>query len=172
LADAGGKETARSRALSQAELTALFEAMRNTKGFTQVNFNGLPIEGKNNRYEKITLRFKTGKVNLAGYGTIIFHEDGVIRLHYPVKKTATVNSSDGVIGVDKGYTEAQYGSDKVVYGAGIGKIISQQADWLKAKMQNRHKLHTLYKKTGNENIRKIIWGVRRLISEPTPPKRN
>lgn len=37
LADAGGKETARSRALSQAELTALFDAMRNTKGFTQVN---------------------------------------------------------------------------------------------------------------------------------------
>jgi len=37
LADAGGKETARSRALTQAEMAALFEAMRNTKGFTQVN---------------------------------------------------------------------------------------------------------------------------------------
>ncbi|MBT9098774.1 tyrosine-type recombinase/integrase [Methylovulum psychrotolerans] len=37
LSDAGGKETARSRALTRADLVALFEAMRNTKGFTQVN---------------------------------------------------------------------------------------------------------------------------------------
>ncbi len=121
---------------------------------TEVVFNGLPMEGKNNRYEKITLKFKTGKVNLVGYATIIFHEDGVIRLHYPIKKTATENTSIEKLGVDKGYTEALYGSDKQVYGAGIGKIISQQSDWLKAKMQNRHKLHALYKKTGNEAIRK------------------
>jgi IS605 OrfB family transposase len=121
---------------------------------TEVVFNGLPVEGKNNRYEKITLKFKTGKVNLVGYATIIFHEDGVIRLHYPVKKEAIVNASHEIIGVDKGYTEALYGSDKQVYGAGIGKIISQQSDWLKAKMQHRHKLHALYKKTGNEAIRK------------------
>ena len=121
---------------------------------TEVVFNGLPIEGKNNRYEKITLKFKTGKVNLAGYATIIFHEDGVIRLHYPVKKQATENTSTEKLGVDKGYTEALYGSDKQVYGAGIGKIIGQQSDWLKAKMQNRHKLHALYKKTGNEAIKK------------------
>jgi IS605 OrfB family transposase len=121
---------------------------------TEVVFNGLPIEGKNNRYEKITLKFKTGKVNLTGYGTIIFHEDGVIRLHYPVKKQATINTNSTKIGVDKGYTEALYGSDKQVYGAGIGKIISQQSDWLKAKMQGRHKLHALYKKTGNEAIRR------------------
>jgi integrase len=37
LSDAGGKETARERALSREELVILFEAMRNTKGFTQVN---------------------------------------------------------------------------------------------------------------------------------------
>ncbi len=37
LSDAGGKETARERALTQEELVILFEAMRNTKGFTQVN---------------------------------------------------------------------------------------------------------------------------------------
>ncbi|MCX7099629.1 MAG: tyrosine-type recombinase/integrase [Methylococcales bacterium] len=37
LSDAGGKETARSRALTQADLVALFDAMRNTKGFTQIN---------------------------------------------------------------------------------------------------------------------------------------
>ncbi|MEY3761026.1 MAG: hypothetical protein RIR39_2517, partial [Pseudomonadota bacterium] len=129
---------------------------------TEVVFNGLPIEGKNNRYEKITLKFKTGKVNLTGYGTIIFHEDGVIRLHYPVKKTATENASTEKIGVDKGYTEALYGSDKQVYGAGIGKLISQQSDWLKAKMQNRHKLHALYKKTGNEAIRKNNLGLKTL----------
>lgn len=129
---------------------------------TEVVFNGLPIEGKNNRYEKITLKFKTGKVNLTGYGTIIFHEDGVIRLHYPVKKTATENASTEKIGVDKGYTEALYGSDKQVYAAGIGKLISQQSDWLKAKMQNRHKLHALYKKTGNEAIRKNNLGLKTL----------
>lgn len=37
LSDAGGKETARKRMLSQEELVILFEAMRNTKGFSQVN---------------------------------------------------------------------------------------------------------------------------------------
>lgn len=121
---------------------------------TEVVFNGLPIAGKNNRYEKITLKFKTGKINLTGYATIIFHEDGVIRLHYPIKKPASENTRNEKLGVDKGYTEALYGSDKVVYGAGIGAIISQQSDWLKGKMQNRHKLHALYKKTGNENIKK------------------
>ena len=121
---------------------------------TEVVFNGLPIEGKNNRYEKITLKFKTGKVNLTGYATIIFHDDGVIRLHYPVKKEATKNVSNETIGVDKGYTEALYGSDNVAYGTGIGKIIAAQSDWLKAKMQNRNKLHALFKKTGNEAIRK------------------
>lgn len=125
---------------------------------TEVVFNGLPIEGKNNRYEKITLRFKTGKVSLTGYATIIFHEDGIIRLHYPAKKTAAENTNIEKLGVDKGYTEALYGSDKQVYGVGIGKIISQQSDWLKAKMQNRHKLHALYKKTGNENIKKYNLG--------------
>lgn len=121
---------------------------------TEVVFNGLPIEGKNNRYEKITLRFKTGKVNLTGYATVIFHEDGVIRLHYPVKKEVVENATSDTIGVDKGYSEALYGSDGVVYGAGIGKIIGAQSDWLKTKMQNRNKLHALYKKTGNEAIRK------------------
>jgi integrase len=37
LSDAGGKETARERALTREELVIFFEAMRNTKGFTQVN---------------------------------------------------------------------------------------------------------------------------------------
>ena len=37
LSDAGGKETARERALTHEELVILFEAMRNTKGFTQIN---------------------------------------------------------------------------------------------------------------------------------------
>jgi IS605 OrfB family transposase len=127
----------------------------NRKGrITEVVFNGLPLEGKNNRYEKITLRFKTGKVNVTGYATIIFHDDGVIRLHYPIKKEATENTNSDMIGVDKGYSEALYGSDGVAYGAGLGKIIAQQSDRLKVKMQRRHKLHAVYKKTGNENIRK------------------
>ncbi len=129
---------------------------------TEVVFNGLPIEGKNNRYEKITLRFKTGKVNLTGYATIIFHEDGIIRLHYPIKKTVTENSNTAIIGVDKGYSEALYGSNDKAYGVGIGKIIAKQSDWLKFKMQNRHKLHALYKKTGNENILKNNLGRKKL----------
>lgn len=37
LADAGGKEVARERALSRVELVRLFEAMRNAKGFTYEN---------------------------------------------------------------------------------------------------------------------------------------
>lgn len=37
LSDAGGKETARGRALSRDELVTLFEAMRKTKGFSSIN---------------------------------------------------------------------------------------------------------------------------------------
>lgn len=37
LSDAGGKEEARDRALSRAELVTLFEAMRKTKGFSSIN---------------------------------------------------------------------------------------------------------------------------------------
>jgi integrase len=37
IADAGGKETARDRALSRPELARLFEAMRTTKGFSIQN---------------------------------------------------------------------------------------------------------------------------------------
>jgi IS605 OrfB family transposase len=132
---------------------------------TEVVFNGLPIDGKNNRYEKITLCFKTGKVNLAGYATIIFHENGSIKLHYPVKKEIIENNNSESIGVDKGYSEALYGSDNKVYGARIGKIITKQSDWLKAKMQNRNKLHALYKKTSNINILKNNLGRKKLIKQ-------
>lgn len=135
----------------------------NRKGrITEVVFNGLPLAGKNNRYEKITLRFKTGKVNLTGYATIIFHEDGVIRLHYPIKKQATENSSTEKIGVDKGFSEALMGSNNKKYGEGIGKIISRQSDWMKTKMQRRHKLHALYQKTGNIHILKNNLGKKTL----------
>lgn len=130
-------------------------AIINRKGrVTEVVFNGLPIDGKNNRYEKITLRFKTGKVSVAGYATLILHDDGVWRMHYPLKQEKTVNDSELKVGVDKGFTEALYGSDGVIYGAGIGKLITAQSDKLKKKMQARNKLHALYKQTGNENIRK------------------
>ncbi len=37
LSDAGGKEDARTRALSREELVTLFDAMRNTKGFSTMN---------------------------------------------------------------------------------------------------------------------------------------
>lgn len=76
---------------------------------TAVIFNGLPMEGKNNRYEKITRRFKTGKVKLTGYATLIFHEEGVTSVHSPLKKEAPVNTGSEISGVDKGYSEALEG---------------------------------------------------------------
>ncbi|MFZ2726703.1 MAG: hypothetical protein WAX77_10665 [Methylococcaceae bacterium] len=132
---------------------------------TEVVFNGLSIEGKNNRYEKITLCFKTGKVNITGYATIIFHENGSIKLHYPIKKEITENNNSKRIGVDKGYSEVLYSSDNKKYGVDINKIIAKQSDWLKAKMQNRNKLHALYKKTGNEKILKNNLGRKKLIKQ-------
>ena len=43
LADAGGKESARERALSKAELLKLFAAMRNAKGFSVENFHTIKL---------------------------------------------------------------------------------------------------------------------------------
>ena len=114
---------------------------------TKVTFSGSPIEGKNNRYEKITLKFRTGKVDLKGYGTVIFHDDGVVRLHYPVNKEADENPSTEVVGVDKGYTEALYGDDGIEYGAGIGKIMTTASDKMNLKGKRRNQLHALAKNT-------------------------
>lgn len=120
---------------------------------TTVVFNGKPVEGKSKRYEKITLRFLTGKVDITGFATIIFRDGGVF-LHYPFKKELKNTLSDSKIGIDKGYTEAFYGSDGIVYGDGIGKIMTKYEKWLTKKMKGRNQLHAQYKKTGNKNILK------------------
>lgn len=120
---------------------------------TEVVFNGLPLENST-RYEKITLKFKTGRVDLAGYGTVIFHDDGVMRLHYPVHKEKVDNDTCESLGVDKGYTEALYGTDGKIYGADIGKIMTVATEKRDAKMRIRHKLRSVFNKTNNINILK------------------
>lgn len=141
---------------------------------TKITFSGLPI-ANSNRYEKITLKFRTGVVNLKGYATIIFHDDGVCRLHYPVKKDILQNASTETVGVDKGYTEALFGSDGVAYGAGIGKVMTKASDKLNATGKRRNKLHALAKNTDNAkkkaNIIKNNLG-RKKLDHTTKAKQN
>ena len=141
---------------------------------TKITFSGLPIENSN-RYEKITLKFRTGKVNLKGYATIIFHDDGVCRLHYPVKREIEQNQSTEKVGVDKGYTEALFCSDGVVYGAGIGKVMTESSDKLNKTGKRRNKLSALLRNTDNQkkkdNIIKNNLG-RNKLAKKTNAKQN
>jgi putative transposase len=70
-----------------------------------------------------------------------------VQVHY----TATIKAkkraaNEDVIGIDFGYTEVLTDSDANQYGKDFGRNMTAHSDWLKKKMQNRHKLHALQKK--------------------------
>jgi IS605 OrfB family transposase len=68
-------------------------------------------------------------------------------VHYTSQiKCSSSSKSDAVIGVDFGYSEVLTDSDGEQYGTEFGNIMRVSSDWLKTKMQNRHKLHALQKK--------------------------
>jgi len=78
LADAGGKEKARERALSREELVILFEAMRNAKGFTQTNIITI----------KLLLLLAIRKSELIGARKSEFDLDAAL-WHLPAERTKT-----------------------------------------------------------------------------------
>lgn len=114
-------------------------------GVTQITLPGPPLLEKENRYAQIQLSFKTGRVRPKGELSLIFKEDG-LWLHYAYKTKPVPRANNDLIGLDKGYTEALYGSDGVIYGGGIGKVITEGAEAINNRGKARNKLLQLAKK--------------------------
>ena len=107
------------------------------------------------RYEKLTLLFKVGRCSPTGIFQIIFDDvTGVVRLHYPkiVKRVAYIGN--GKSGLDKGYTEAFTDSSGVIYGDGIGKIMSDCVQKRHIRGKGRNKLYAIAIKKNKPHIHK------------------
>ena len=115
-----------------------------------IGFPGNPF-GKRS-YERINLKFNCGRVKPTGKLRIIFEENRA-RLCYPKVITKQKNHNTSIVGIDKGYTEAFYGSDDVVYGDGIGKIMSNATEKRQLKGRRRQKLWALSRKNPNSKIK-------------------
>ncbi len=121
-----------------------------------LGFPGSPI-GKRS-YERINLKFNCGRVKPTGRLRIIF-EDNEVRLCYPKVVTKQENYNTSIVGIDKGYTEAFYGSDNVIYADGIGKIMSNATEKRHIKGRRRQKLWALSRKNPNSQIKRCNLGI-------------
>lgn len=71
---------------------------------------------------------------------------GKAEVHYTVHaeiECATPPCGEGALGIDKGYTEAFTDSDRDRHGEELGKILSAESDYLKAKYQSRSNLKAI-----------------------------
>lgn len=72
--------------------------------------------------------------------------DGKVEVHYAVAIAIKSDCGDGIVGIDKGYTEVFTDSDGEKHGLGLGERLSNESDFLKEKYKNRNKLEAIAKK--------------------------
>ena len=120
-----------------------------------ISLPGKPIS--KNRYERISLQFKCGRVKPTGRLRIIF-EGNEVKLCYPKILIKTENNNTSIIGIDKGYTEGFYGSDNVVYADGIGRLMTLATDRRHSKGRKRQKLWALSRKNPHSKIKQCNLG--------------
>ncbi len=137
-----------------------------------ISFPGLPIS--KNRYEKITLKFRCGRVKPTGRLRIIFDGDTVrtdisrcrgdlgsrVLLCYPKVVSKQENHNSSIVGIDKGYTEGFYGSDNVVYADGIGKVMTAATEKRHTLGKRRQKLWANSRKKPNSKIKRCNLGTK------------
>ena len=100
--------------------------------------------------------------NIAPTGTLrLILRDSKVEVHYAIDLPSSEPCGAQTIGVDKGYTEVLTDSDGEFHGEGLGKILSKESDYLKAKYIKRNKIKgvidKLHKKGNHrkaDNIRK------------------
>lgn len=83
-------------------------------------------------------------------------KDGFIEIHYAVDEEKGSPCGDGTIGIDKGYTEVFVDSDGDKHGDGLGKLLSNESDYLKLKYQRRNKIKAIARKSPPHKQAKII----------------
>lgn len=92
--------------------------------------------------------------NMEPAGTLrIILRNNKVEIHYAVDVKKTNDSGIKIVGIDKGFTETFIDSDGVHYGEGLGKVISEQSDYLEKKYQVRNKLSQIAKK--NNSAKKV-----------------
>lgn len=80
-------------------------------------------------------------------GTLrLIMKHGQVEVHYQSEVEQVQTCGSAKIGVDKGYTEALVDSDGKAYGKGLGKLISEESDYLNEKYKHRNKLRNIAKK--------------------------
>ncbi|RKV32905.1 zinc ribbon domain-containing protein [Helicobacter pylori] len=78
-------------------------------------------------------------------------KNNVVEVHSSYEKRTNRACGNGIIGIDKGYSEVFATSNNEFLGNGLGKILTQYSDKLKAKYQRRNKLLALVKKAQKNN---------------------
>lgn len=72
--------------------------------------------------------------------------DGKVEVHYTINAQVKTDCGDGIIGIDKGYSEVFTDSDGEKHGQGLGERLGTESDYLKEKYKNRNKLKEIAKK--------------------------
>ena len=80
--------------------------------------------------------------------------EGQVEIHYTIDNTDERGCGKNKIGIDKGYTEAFVDSEGEFYGEGLGQILSNESDYLKAKYQKRHKIKAVLEKLHSKKPKK------------------
>jgi hypothetical protein len=118
---------------------------RLSRNVVAVEFNGDLAD--RNRYQKIRLLFKVGRVTPKGNLRIIFRDDtGAVELHYPKLVRRQQATGVGTIGLDKGFTESFTDNNGVTYGDGIGKVMNRATKSRHQRGLKRNKLWQLAQK--------------------------
>ena len=79
---------------------------------------------------------------------------GQVEVHFQKEVEIEQSCGSAKVGVDKGYTEALVDSDGEVYGKGLGKLISQESDYLNQKYKRRNKIRAVAKKKAKKKPQK------------------
>ncbi len=101
--------------------------------------------------KRLHLRLKAGKNQITGRLRLIVQKEN-IELHFPKHLPVKPNQNQEILGVDQGYTEVFYGSDKKVYGQGLGKLLTSETSANNQKGKQRNKLYSLAKKKKKKQI--------------------
>jgi len=80
--------------------------------------------------------------------------EGQVEIHYTIDNTDERGCGKNKIGIDKGYTEAFVDSDGEFHGEGLGKVLSDESDFLKEKYQKRNKIRAVLEKLQEKNPKK------------------
>ena len=81
-------------------------------------------------------------------GTLrIICQSDKVKIHYTIDQIIDKSCGNKEIGVDKGFTEVFVDSEGEHYGNDLGKMISGESDYLKAKYQKRNKIFQIAKKS-------------------------